>query len=423
MRIRAGGLWQNPDFMKLWVGETISLFGTQITVLALPLVAANTLQATPAQMGTLGYAQYIPWLLVGLVAGVWVDRLRRRPIMIIADLGRAVLLGFIPLAALSGVLRMEHLYLIGFLVGIGNVFFDIAYVAFLPGLLSSRQLVEGNSKLQSSASASEVAGPGLAGILTQILSAPFAMLLDACSFLASAVLLWWIRTPEMIPAHSTNRPSVLQEARDGLRLVLRHRLLRGFVGCSTMGNIAIDMHLAVYILYLTRELGVGASTIGLFYAFGGIGGLIGAALSNHLVKRLGAGRATVFSQLSHGLCLTAIPLAGLLGGLALPFIGLAHFVWGLTVATYAIPAVSLRQAIAPVHLQGRITASQRVLTFGISPIGFLIGGLLGEWLGLWPTLVLAGLVLILSNLWVSLSPLPRIQDVNVLPQELVIVEP
>jgi predicted MFS family arabinose efflux permease len=246
---------------------------------------------------------------------------------------------------------------------------------------------------------------------------------DALSFLVSAVALLRMRGRETPPATVDKSSSFVHDARAGLRLVVTHRLLRGFTGCSTMGNTAINIHLAVYVLYLTRELGMQPAAIGLLYALAGAGGLLGASLAPRLSRALGAGRTTSLSQLAHGVCLTALPLAGLLGGLALPLMGLSHFVWGLTMTTYTIPAVSLRQAITPDRLQGRIIASQRVLTFGVSPIGFLIGGALGEWVGIWPTLVIAGAGLLLSNLFLSLSPLPRVRDAESLPRELAIVEP
>lgn len=415
------GLWKKSNFIKLWAGQTVSLFGSQITVLALPLLAANVLQATPGQMGILGFVQYVPWLLVGLFAGVWVDRLQRRPIMLTADILRAILLALIPVTAWLGWMRIEYLYLVGFLVGICSVFFDIAYVAILPALVSREQLVEGNSKLQTSVSVSETAGPGLAGMLVQAISAPIAVGLDALSFVVSALSLAWIRVEENLPSTLVKHPSVIKQASEGLRLSLRHPLLRGFIGCSTTGNLFIDIHLAVYILYLTRELGLQPAMIGLIYAFGGLGGVIGAPLAERLVRSLGTGRAIVLSQLFHGLCATALPLVAL-AGRTVPLLALVHAVWGFTSATYLVPALSLRQAITPDHLQGRITASQRVLTFGLSPLGFLIGGFLGEWMGLWPTLLVAGAGLIFSNLWLSLSPLAHIQEQNAVPKELAIAE-
>jgi MFS family permease len=415
------GMWKNSNFIKLWAGQTISLFGSQITVLALPLLAANVLQATPGQMGLLGFVQYVPWLLVGLFAGVWVDRLQRRPIMLIADILRAILLALIPLTAWLGWMRIEYLYLVGFLLGICTVFFDIAYVAILPSLVSRDQLVEGNSKLQISVSASETAGPGLAGVLVQVISAPIAIGLDALSFVISALSLAWIRGQEVLPPTPAKRPSVRTQAWEGLRLSLRHPLLRGFIGCSTTGNLFIDMHTAVYLLYLTRELGISPAAIGLIYAFGGVGGVLGASIADRLTRFLGTGPAAVWSQLCHGLCMTALPFVALFRP-TVPLLTIVHAVWGFTSATYLVPAMSLRQAITPDHLQGRITASQRVLTFGVSPLGFLIGGFLGEWIGLWPTLLLAGVGLIFSNLWLSLSPLPHIHEQNAVPKELAIAE-
>ncbi|MDX1436768.1 MAG: MFS transporter [Anaerolineales bacterium] len=421
-RWRLRGLWSSTDFLKLWAGETISLLGSQLTALALPLLAANLLDASPGQMGFLGFVQYLPWLVVGLFAGVWVDHLRRRPLMVSANLCRTGLMVLIAAAALIGSLRIEQLYLIGFLFGSFTVLFDVAYVAYLPSLIDRDQLMEGNSNLQLSASAAEIAGPGLAGFLVQLASAPIAIAADAFSFAVSALSITSIRKTEPSPEHGHSKPALLKDASDGLRIVLNHRLLRGFVGCSTFGNIAIDAHLAVYLLYLTRVLGVGAGTIGLLYSLAGAGGLVGASLSERLVARLGMGRATTLSQLCHGVCMTAIPLAALLGAAALPLIGLAHFLWGLTAATYLIPGMSLRQAITPAHLQGRVTASQRFLTYGLSPIGFLIGGLLGEAIGLWPALLVAGVSLLLSNLWLRFSPLPGIRDVRSIPAELLVTD-
>jgi MFS family permease len=418
---RSGSLWQHANFLKLWAGQTASLFGSQITVLALPLLAANVLQATPQQMGILGFVQYVPWLLVGLFAGVWVDRLHRRPIMLTADIVRVILLSLIPLTAMLGLIRIEYLYLVGFLVGICNVFFEIAYMAILPSLIARDQLMEGNSKLQASISASEAGGPGLAGVLVQAISAPLAIGLDALSFAISALSLAWIKVQEFLPTTSSKHPPVLNQAWKGLRLSLRHPLLRGFIGCSTTGNLFIDIHLAVYVLYLVRELDLSPAIIGLVYTFGGVGGVIGASIADRLTRSLGTGRAIVLSQLCHGLCMTALPLVALLQP-TVPLLAFVHAVWGLTSATYAVPALSLRQAITPDHLQGRVTASQRVLTFGVSPLGFLIGGFFGTWIGLWPTLIVAGVGLIFSNLWLSLSPLPRIQEQNSVPQELAIAE-
>jgi len=224
------GLWGHPEFPKLWIGETISLLGSQVTVLSLPLAASIVLQATPFQMGVLGASQTIPFLLFGLVAGVWVDRLRRRPIMLIADVGRAVLLTTIPIAAVLGMLRLEQLLIVAFAVGVLDVFFGLAYASFLPSVVRREELSEGNAKLALSAEVARVAGPGLAGILVQVLSAPIAVAVDAASFLVSAFALTRIKASEPPPVPASERQSVWTEIGEGLRAVTAQPILRTLVG-------------------------------------------------------------------------------------------------------------------------------------------------------------------------------------------------
>lgn len=399
------GLWQSPDFLKLWVGETISLLGSQTTMLALPLVATLTLNASPIQMGWLGTLQYIPWLLVGLFAGAWADRLRRRPIMIVVNIGRAILLGFIPFAALGGFLQIAHLYVVGFLVGILNVFFEVAYAAFLPSLVSRDRLVEGNSKLQTSASIAEIGGPGLAGWLIQVVTAPIAMIVDSLSFLVSAIFLGWIRTPEPNPSLSENRKPIVQEILDGLQIVLKHPILRAFALASTVSNFFVDVHLVLYILYATRELGIEPIVLGVMYAIASVGGLIGSLLAGKAVREFGIGNVLIGTQIMAGISTLIIPLAGRQLFVAVPLIALAQAFWGLAVVIFIVNASSLRQAIVPKELQGRVMASLRFLTWGISPFGFLLGGTLGERLGLQPTLIIAGLGMLSGFIWLFLSPL------------------
>ena len=411
------GLWQSPDFLKLWVGETISLFGSQTTVLALPLVAALTLNASPIQMGWLGTLQFIPWLLFGLFAGAWADRVRRRPIMIVADLGRAILLGFIPFAALGGFLRIEHLYGVGFLVGILNVFFEIANAAFLPSLISREQLVEGNSKLQTSASIAEISGPGLAGWLIQAITAPVAMIVDSLSFLISAIFLSWIRTPEPNPSTPENRKPIFQEILEGLRVVLKHPILRAFALTSTVSNFFLDVHLALYILYATRELGIEPVVLGAMYTIASVGGLIGSLLAERVVRWFGIGRVLIVTQIMVGISSLIIPLAGRRMFVAVPLIAFAQALWGMSAVIFVVNASSIRQGIIPKDLQGRVMASLRFLTWGISPFGFLLGGTLGEQLGLQSTLFIAGFGILSSFIWLVFSPLrsmrePPLADAN-----------
>ena len=406
---RLTGLWRQADFLKLWAGETISLLGSQVTLLAVPLLAAIMLGATPIQMGTLGTLQYIPWLLVGLPAGACADRLRRRPIMIAADLGRALLLALIPIAALTHTLRIEHLYIVGFLAGILNVLFEVAYSAYLPTLVSRDRLVEGNGKLQVSASVAEIAGPGLAGGLVQLVSAPLAIAVDAISFLGSALSLAWIRTPEPgLPSAGDSR-SVLPEIREGLRLVFGNPILRAFTLTSATANFFIDVHLAVFVLFATRDLGVSPVILGGMYAVASLGGLLGSVMAVRLVGRLGLGPAIVAGHLQVILALLIIPLSGPRIGVALPLIVLAQALWGFGSVVYVVNSVSLRQAITPNQYQGRVAASLRFVSWGVSPLGFMLGGILGETLGLRATLLVAGAGSLASLFILLLSPVGKMR--------------
>jgi len=412
------GLWRHPDFLKLWIGESISLVGSQITILALPLVAVLLLEATPAQMGLLRAAQYGPFLLLGLLAGVWVDRLRRRPIMIWADLGRAVLLGSIPLAAGLGLLRIEQLYLVAFLVGIQTVFFDVAYQSFLPSLVAREQLIEGNSKLEMSRSFAQIAGPGLGGGLVQLLTAPLALIVDSLSFLASALFLALIRTAEPCPTASERR-TLRGEIAEGLRFVLGNPLLRANAGCTGTWNLCSSTIQALFVLYATRELGLGSATLGLILAAIGPGALLGAWLASRAAGWLGVGPTIILAALIGGTGSLAVPLAGAVPTLAIPLAGAVltptvpllaagSFVSGLGGTLYNVTTVSLRQAITPEHLQGRMNATIRFLVWGTMPLGALLGGFLGEAIGLQPTLVLGAVAVQLSFLWPLLSPLRQL---------------
>ena len=404
MQRPSGGLWHDADFIKLWAGETVSLLGSQVTLLAIPLLAAVTLEATPLQMGTLGTLQFIPWLLFGLFAGAWADRVRRRPVMIGADLGRAILLAVIPIASLTGVIRMELLYLVGFLVGILNVIFEVAYSAYLPTLISLDRLVEANSKLQASASVAEIAGPGIGGGLVQLITAPLAIAIDAISFAASELSLAWIRAPEPDLDADERARSILPEVGQGLKLVFANPILRAFSLTSACANFCIDMHLAVFVLYATRILNVSPLLLGGMYAVASLGGLVGSLMAGRLVDRLGLGRAIVGGHTLVIAALMLIPLSGRQVEIAIPLIVLAQALWGFGAVVYVVNSVSLRQTITPNAYQGRVAASLRFVSWGVSPLGFLAGGVMGEYFGLRPTLLVAGVTSILSLAFLLLSP-------------------
>ncbi len=290
MRAWAGGLWARPDFLKLWAGQTVSQVGSQVTALALPLLAV-TLGATPTQMGALIAIETVPFLALSLLAGMWIDRLRRRPILIATDLGRAALLASLPVAALLGRLGLPQIYLVAVGVGTLTVFFDLAYQAYLPVLVGRAHLVEGNSKLELSRAAAQIAGPGLAGVLVQLLAAPRTIALDALSFLLSACCLRAIEAPEAVPVAA--RRGGRAEIGEGLRFVLGEPYLRAIVGCSATLNGFAFLQAAVYLLRATRELALPPGAIGLVSAAGGVGALVGAFASPHLVRRYGLGRTLI----------------------------------------------------------------------------------------------------------------------------------
>lgn len=291
MIARLTGLWRHPDFLKLWAGQTVSLVGSQITLLALPLVAALVLRATPLQMGILTAALATPALLFGLPAGAWIDRLPRRPILVDADLGRFALLGAIPLAYLMGILRLELLYVVAFLIGTFTLLFDVAYQSFLPSLLAREELVEGNSKLEMSRSAANLVGLGLAGVLVQLVTAPVAIAVDACSFLVSALTLGFVRAQEPHPSARDKSKRIWSEIGEGLRLVFGAPTLRALTGSRATLTFFNSMLEAVFVLYLVRQIGIAPALLGLIWTVGSLGFLVGAALAGRVTRRIGSGAA------------------------------------------------------------------------------------------------------------------------------------
>ncbi len=403
MRLRLGGLWSNPDFLKLWGSETISLFGTQVTGLALPLTAVLVLDASPIEMGVLGALQFAPFFLVGLPAGVWVDRLRRRPILVGANLGRAVLLGLIPLAALLDTLSMGLLYAASFLVGVLTVFFDVAYQSYLPSLVGREHLVEGNSKLEVSASVAQVAGPAVGGGLVQLLTAPLALLADGASYLVSAFLLGTIRAGEKEPSRDGER-NLRREIVEGLRVVFDSRILRSIAGCTGTFNLFSALADAVFLLYITNSLRIEPALLGLMFGVGSLGALLGALLPARAARRFGLGPTILGSATLIGVGTLLVPLASGPLPVVVSLLVSAQFITGLANTVYNINQVSLRQAITPDRLLGRMNASMRFLVWGTIPLGSLLGGVLGEALGLRPTLFVGAFGGLLASLWIFFSP-------------------
>jgi MFS family permease len=397
-------LVRNRDFLKYWAASAISDVGSQITLLAFPLIGALTLNATPWEMGVLNAAQYAPVLLISLFAGVWIDRMRRRPVLIVADLVRAVLLALVPMAAVAGRLSIELLCVVAFLIGALSLMFDLAHLSFLPSLVTREHLVEGNAKLEATAAAAQVAGPGLGGVLVGALGAPVAVLFDALSFLGSGWLLLRTRAHEAAPARDASRASVVSEIREGIGVVLAQPMLRALAMTSATNAFGGRMFFSVYVLYMTRDLGLSPMGIGLVLAIGGVGSVVGAMAAGTVNRRLGVGPTLIVSQLVFGLTGLMVPLAVVFPSIALEMIVASEFTQWMAIVVYYVDNVSVRQSITPQRMLGRVNATIRSFAGGMMPIGALVGGALGGWIGLAWTLVVAELILLTSFVWLLFSP-------------------
>ena len=385
------GLWRNPEFMKLWMSLTITSFGAQVTNLALPLTAAVLLQATPWQMGVLVALETLPFALVSLHAGVLIDRVRKLPIVIAAAIGRGLALLAIPIAAYFGALSIEILFMVGFLCGIQNVVGGAAYQVLLARMAGRSRLVEANAKVALGETSAALVGPGLAGGLIQLVTAPFAILIDALTFVVSGLMLRRIHVPGDVPDPGP-RPSVTAEIHEGLKLVWNNRTLLALAWLAGLWQILHHMQVAVLILFATRELGLSAGAIGLTYAFGGLGCVLASAFAQRLSARFGIGPVIV-----HGLALTALgwQAFGLVSGpvwLATLLLGCAMLMFDFGAVLYGINYLALRQAITPDRLMGRMTATMRFLTVAAAPLGSLAGGALATAIGLRGTLLTIGVL-------------------------------
>jgi MFS family permease len=408
---RRGSLWRHRDFLKLWGGESVSKLGSQVTALAIPLIAITVLKATTFEVGLLSAVEFAPFILVALHAGVWVDRLRKRPVLITADAGRLAALASIPIAYELGVLTIGQLYVVAFMTGVLTVFFDVAYQSYLPLLVDRDQLTDGNGKLATSESFAQVAGPSLAGGLIELMGSPLAILADAASFAVSGVALLGIRKQELPRAAASEEPrlGMRKEIAEGLGYVLRHPLLRPQALCTGTSNLFSLMGYSVITLYMVRKLGMSAGAIGLVMSVGSVGVLLGALLSTRITRRIGFGRAVVAAIASGGLGSVFFPLAH--GATPEPWLVAGFFVASFGQPIYNINQVSLRQAITPARLQGRMNASMRFMVWGTMPVGSLLGGLLGTLIGLRATLWVAAIGGSLAFLWVLLSPVRSLRTI------------
>ena len=400
-------LRHHADFRSLWVGDTIAQFGSAVGNVVLPLLAVGLLNTSAFQMGVLTAAESAAFLLLGLPAGAWVDRLRRRPLMIRMDLARAALLVTVPVAWWLGALTFTHLVVVALLVGTCTVFFDVGYQSYLPSLVGREHLVEGNAKLQASHSVAHTAGPALGGGAAQLLGPASALVTTGVGYLASALFLSRITVVEPEPVRPAVR-DLRAEVTEGLRFVLGNPYLRSIVACTGTWNLFGAVNNAVLVLFLVNLVGLNSGAVGLVIGLAGVGGILGAFIASRVGRSLGQART-----------IWLVPVISAPFGLLLP---LAEPGWLLVVAVagfvvvqgagvvYNVAQVSFRQSICPDHLLGRMNASVRFIVWGTIPVGGLLGGVLGEWLGIRPTVWVAVVGWAAAALWVVLSPLRKVRD-------------
>jgi MFS family permease len=405
----AASLFRHAAFRRLWAGDAVSQLGSQLSGLALPVLAIEAFDAGAFEMGLLEASSTAAFLLIGLPAGAWVDRMRKRRVLVVADVVRAIALASLPLAIVAGVASLPQLYVVALVVGTCSVFFDVAWQSYLPVLLRGEQLVDGNAKLSATGSVAGIAGPAIGGVLLRALGASVVVLLDAISFLTSAAIVRTIEDDEQ-PHDPTTRRPLRSEVAEGLRFVVHHPLLVRITLCTAITNLAFSMASAVFVLFLLRDQDQSVAVVGLVYAVGSAGALLGAFGARRIAQRLGEGRTIPISDAVGALSMVFLPLAAVV---SIPVVVLAAagmFLGSLSGVVYNVTQISFRQRICPPELLGRMNASVRFLVWGTLPIGSVLGGVVAEWLGIVPTLWIAFVIAAIGVVPVALSPLARMRE-------------
>ncbi len=443
-------LIHHRNFVRLWTAATVSLFGTQISQIAIPFIAVVLLHASPGEVGLLTTVEFLPFLLFTLPAGVWVDRFSKKRILVIGDLGRAVMLASIPIAWAVGALTIWQLYAVGFVNGLMTVFFDVADQSWLPTILDREDLVEGNSKLQVSQSSAQILGQPIGGAVVALLSAPLAVLIDAASYVGSAALILSIRervkgalrpspAPDPVAAVASEAASnpaaegtfaaetaagpadvtsldanadaggMGRQIRDGLRFILGHEYLGSIAATTATSNLFGNIGFAIFPVYAYQVLQLSPQGVGTIGGLGGAGVLVGALVAGRVQARLGVGRTIVLTAAVVGPIGLLIPLASL--GAPLLLLSIAFFLTGINNVVYNISQVSLRQAITPEHFLGRMNATMRFLVWGTIPIGSVIGAVLAEVVGVQTTIWISAILSLFTFLPVLLSKVRSIRSI------------
>ena len=406
----ATSLWRDRQFRTFWSAQGVSEFGDRITELALPLIAVTLLDASPTQVGLLTAAVWLP-NLASLFIGTWVDQRRdKRPLMIAADLSRMVVLLSLPAAYWLHLLTLGQLYAIAILAGTAHVVFNTAYASFFVRLVSQDQFLEANSKLSATRSISFMAGPAIGGLLIQWLTAPVAILIDAASFVFSAFQVGRLRTPVVEPEPATE--SLLRRARGGMGYLLRHPYLRASLGCATTVNFFNLIGSALLILYASRNLHLSAGIIGIAFGIGASGGLLGALAAAPLTRLIGAGRLIALGAVVFP---AAIAIAALASGpiwRRATALGAAEFIGAFAVMCFDIPLNALQAAVIHDNMRSRVSGAFSSINYGVRPLGAVVGGLLGTWLGVRETLLISSAGGLLAVLWLIRSPIISVRGLE-----------
>jgi MFS family permease len=401
--------------MKIWTAATISLMGSQVSQFAIPYIAAVVLKAPPFEVALLVTIEMLPFIVFTLPAGAWLDRVRRRPVLVTGDLGRAAALITIPVAYALGVLTVWQLYVVGFTTGFLTVLFDVADQSYLPALLEADDLVEGNAKLQFPAAAAQIVGPGFAGQIIGLVAAPFAIVLDAVSFIFSGGLIASVRKHEPKPDRHLGadglRTSLRQDIAEGLRYVVGNPYLRMIAGSTGTFNLGSSMVFSIYAVYVFVELHLSPGVVGLASSVGAFGLILGAVSAAPLARRFGLGPMIIWSGFVGGpamLILAFMPATQMVAGAV---ILISTLVSGWAGVVYNVNQVSFRQAITPLAMQGRMNATMRFIVWGTMPIGSLLGGVLASFIPLRTTVLIGALIATAAFLWVLLSPVRSLREI------------
>jgi MFS family permease len=401
---------RNRDFRLLFTGETVSLFGSEVSVVALPLLAVLVFGAGALEVGLLAALQWIPFVLLGPIAGVLTDRMRKRPLMIAANIGRTLALGWLPVAAVAGILDVWQLYLVAVIKGVLDVVFQLSYQAHLPGLLDRADLMDANSKTQLSRSVATVFGRSLGGVLVGALGAARTIVVDAASYVVSTVCLLMIRKPE--PAPQSSGRGVRSAVKDlglGFSSLFGNRLLRSLTMMGFFGNTAVSLSIAMLIVFASDDLGFGPAELGIALGIGGAAFVVGAIFSRRITAALGLGRTLLFTHVLLGVALALLAIAPS-GGLGFVVVAVSQFLSALTTPIANVGIMTIVQKATPMHLMGRIGGVSLPLVWGANALGPVLGAVLASQIGFRPTFVIAGVLAVLAIGWIVAGSIQNIRD-------------